>query len=188
MYKRQDGLYSWRYRPNSRNPVEDPNNATDGDLYLAWALLRAADRWNEPEWRRDGQSIGQAILRRLVVEVEGRDLDGTPAEFLVQSTAGYLAEVQPLAPRTRRNWVVLRCVLMALVTSGIAGFETIRLVLAHTFPSLKMLGLVGLVVLAAVSWTAVALGWSTDRWLRMFLWRRSLVMEEPSATLTPGAG
>jgi len=126
--------------------------------------------------------------RRLVVEVEGRDLDGTPAEFLVQSTAGYLAEVQPLAPRTRRNWVVLRCVLMALVTPGIAGFETIRLVLAHTFPSLKMLGLVGLVVLAAVSWTAVALGWSTDRWLRMFLWRRSLVMEEPSATLTPGAG
>ncbi len=70
--RRADGLYSWRYRPNSRNPVEDPNNATDGDLYLAWALLRAADRWNEPEWRRDGQSIGQAILRRLVVEVGGR--------------------------------------------------------------------------------------------------------------------
>jgi endoglucanase len=72
MLRRPDGLYAWRFRPNARNPVEDPNNATDGDLYLAWALLRAADRWNEPEWRREGQAIGQAILRRLVVEVGGR--------------------------------------------------------------------------------------------------------------------
>lgn len=70
--RRPDGLYAWRFRPNARNPVEDPNNATDGDLYLAWALLRAAERWHEPEWRREGQAIGQAILRRLVVEVGGR--------------------------------------------------------------------------------------------------------------------
>jgi len=70
--RRSDGLYSWRFRPDARIPVEDPNNATDADLYMAWALLRAADRWNEPEWRREGQAIGQAVLRRLVVEVGGR--------------------------------------------------------------------------------------------------------------------
>ena len=70
--RRPDGLYSWRFRPDARIPVEDPNNATDADLYMAWALLRAADRWNEPEWRREGQAIGQAVLRRLVVEVGGR--------------------------------------------------------------------------------------------------------------------
>lgn len=72
--RRADGLHSWRFRPTARNPVDDPNNATDGDLYIAWALLRAADRWQEPEWRRDGARIAEAILRRLVVEVGGRTI------------------------------------------------------------------------------------------------------------------
>ncbi|MGG5809984.1 glycosyl hydrolase family 8 [Falsiroseomonas sp. CW058] len=70
--RRPDGLHSWRFRPGSRNPVEDPNNATDGDLYIAWSLLRAADRWGEPEWRREGTRIGEAILQKLVLEVGGR--------------------------------------------------------------------------------------------------------------------
>ncbi|WP_439551052.1 glycosyl hydrolase family 8 [Falsiroseomonas sp.] len=70
--RRPDGLHSWRFRPDQRVRVDDPNNATDGDLYIAWALLRAADRWREPEYRRDGIAIGQAILSRLVMEVNGR--------------------------------------------------------------------------------------------------------------------
>jgi endoglucanase len=70
--RRPDGLHSWRYRPDQRVKVEDPNNATDGDLYIAWALLRAADRWSEPDWRREAQSIGNAVLTRLVVDVNGR--------------------------------------------------------------------------------------------------------------------
>jgi endo-1,4-beta-D-glucanase Y len=70
--RRADGLHAWRWRPGTSTPVEDPNNATDGDLYIAWALLRAADRWVEPEWRREGTRIAGAVLRRLVVEVGGR--------------------------------------------------------------------------------------------------------------------
>ncbi|MGK7861973.1 glycosyl hydrolase family 8 [Falsiroseomonas sp. E2-1-a4] len=70
--RRADGLYAWRYRPQAPNPVEDANNATDGDLYIAWALLRAADRWLEPAWRRDGQRMAQTILQKLVLEVDGR--------------------------------------------------------------------------------------------------------------------
>jgi endoglucanase len=80
--KRSDGLYSWRFRPGARNPIEDPNNATDGDLYIAWALLRAADRWGESAFRREGQAIAQAVLRRLVVEVGGRT-------FLLPGAAGF---------------------------------------------------------------------------------------------------
>ncbi|OYW10528.1 MAG: hypothetical protein B7Z53_00810 [Rhodospirillales bacterium 12-71-4] len=72
--RRPDGLHAWRYRPNARKPVEDTNNATDGDLYIAWALLRAAERWLEPGWRREGQRMAQAILQKLVVEVDGRTL------------------------------------------------------------------------------------------------------------------
>lgn len=70
--RRPDGLYAWRFRPQAALPVEDANNATDGDLYIAWALLRAADRWLEPAWRREGQRMAQTILQKLVLEVEGR--------------------------------------------------------------------------------------------------------------------
>lgn len=70
--RRADGLHAWRFRPGLRNPVDDPNNATDGDLYIAWSLLRAADRWGEPEWRREGTRIAETILRTLVVDVAGR--------------------------------------------------------------------------------------------------------------------
>ena len=33
-----DALYAWRYMPNAAVPVPDGNNATDGDLFIAWAL------------------------------------------------------------------------------------------------------------------------------------------------------
>jgi endoglucanase len=72
--RRADGLHAWRWRPGAANPVDDLNNATDGDLAIAWALLRAGERWVEPEWRREGTRIATAVLRRLVVEVGGRTL------------------------------------------------------------------------------------------------------------------
>jgi endoglucanase len=72
--RRADGLHAWRWRPGVANPVDDPNNATDGDLLIAWALLRASERWVEPEWRREGTRIAAAVLRRMVVEVGGRSL------------------------------------------------------------------------------------------------------------------
>ncbi|MCI0753191.1 glycosyl hydrolase family 8 [Teichococcus vastitatis] len=41
-----DDLLAWAWRPNRPVAVEDHNDATDGDLFLAWALLRAARRCN----------------------------------------------------------------------------------------------------------------------------------------------
>jgi endoglucanase len=70
--RRADGLHAWRYVPDAPNPVADPNNATDGDLYIAWALLRAAERWQEPAYRREAQVMAQAMLQKLVVEADGR--------------------------------------------------------------------------------------------------------------------
>lgn len=49
---RQDKLLAWRWRPSSgeRGAVDDMNNASDGEVLVAWALYRAADRWNEPRY------------------------------------------------------------------------------------------------------------------------------------------
>jgi endoglucanase len=30
-------LFAWRYDPRAPNPVADTNNASDGDMLIAWA-------------------------------------------------------------------------------------------------------------------------------------------------------
>jgi endoglucanase len=70
--QRNDGLFSWKWSPRLSNPVPDKNNATDGDVLIAWALTRAARRWNEPAWLDAAKRIQVAILDRLVAESQGR--------------------------------------------------------------------------------------------------------------------
>ncbi len=57
-----DRLHAWRYKPTDANPVSDLNNATDGDLFIASALARAANRWNRPDYAEQAAHIGRDIL------------------------------------------------------------------------------------------------------------------------------
>lgn len=68
------GLYAWKYDPRRPDPVSDPNNATDGDTLIAWALAQAARRWANVEWHTRSAAIRAAIRGRLVVERGGRHL------------------------------------------------------------------------------------------------------------------
>jgi endoglucanase len=65
-------LFSWRYDPNAMPHITDPNNATDGDILIAWALLRAADRWGVPAYAEASRAIRDAILKNLVKPVANR--------------------------------------------------------------------------------------------------------------------
>lgn len=64
----EDGLFSWRFDPSAATPVSDPNNATDGDLLIAWALVRAGRRWRAPAYDDAARRILAAVAARLVVE------------------------------------------------------------------------------------------------------------------------
>jgi endo-1,4-beta-D-glucanase Y len=57
-----DSLHAWRYKPGDANPVSDLNNATDGDLYIAAALARAAVRWDRPDYAAQAARLGKDIL------------------------------------------------------------------------------------------------------------------------------
>ena len=57
-----DCLHAWRYRPGDANPVSDMNNATDGDIYIAAALARAAARWHRADYAAAAAKLGRAIL------------------------------------------------------------------------------------------------------------------------------
>ena len=61
LYRRPDGLASWRWMPDSTPHVADTNNATDGDILVAWALLRASKKWNSPDYRDASRRIALAI-------------------------------------------------------------------------------------------------------------------------------
>lgn len=69
--QRSDGLFSWKWSPKTADPVPDKNNAADGDLLIAWALMRAARRWNEPRWVEPARRIQAAILDKLANDVPG---------------------------------------------------------------------------------------------------------------------
>ncbi len=67
-----DHLHAWRYRPNAAVPVDDQNNATDGDVWIAAALGRAAWRWGRPELAERGRAIAHDILHVLLREAGPR--------------------------------------------------------------------------------------------------------------------
>ena len=58
---RRDFLHSWRYSPTAITPVSDSNNATDGDILIAWGLQRAAERFERPDFARLAAKIASDI-------------------------------------------------------------------------------------------------------------------------------
>jgi endoglucanase len=68
--QRPDQLLSWRYRPCASadaSCVDDANNASDGDILVAWALLRAHDIWRDDAYRTAARALLDAIAAHLVV-------------------------------------------------------------------------------------------------------------------------
>lgn len=66
---REDGLFAWKWDPSRpENPITDPNNATDGDLLIAWALQRAGELWRNDRHVEEAKSIARAVRRSMVVE------------------------------------------------------------------------------------------------------------------------
>ncbi|MBO1075622.1 glycosyl hydrolase family 8 [Roseomonas marmotae] len=67
----QDSLHAWRYRPGAAQGFSDRNNASDGDLFIAAALLLAARRWAQPAYAGAGRAIARDVLRLLLRRVAG---------------------------------------------------------------------------------------------------------------------
>lgn len=62
----QDALFSWRYDPAKPKPVDDPNNASDGDMLIAWALMRAGEQWSERRYHERAAQIRAATASQCV--------------------------------------------------------------------------------------------------------------------------
>jgi endoglucanase len=63
-----DFLFSWEWTPQDGGRIADPNNATDGDLLLAWALHRAYAEWGDFKYQQASGQIVATLLEKLTVE------------------------------------------------------------------------------------------------------------------------
>ena len=64
---RKDKLFSWKWVPSATGgSTADPNNATDGDIFIAWALFRAGRQWNEASYLEAAREISREIRAKLL--------------------------------------------------------------------------------------------------------------------------
>lgn len=98
-----DALFAWRWQPETSPNVTDLNNATDGDVHIAWALLEAGRLWNNPLYRRMGQAIGRDLLRHCVVQVG-------PRWVLLPGAYGFRSSARVVVNLSYYNLVALRVI------------------------------------------------------------------------------
>lgn len=79
---REDALLAWKWDPGTRSVV-DPNNATDADVLVAWALLRAARRWASPDYAREAWRLLNDIRSKLI-------MDTAIGPVLLPGTSGFV--------------------------------------------------------------------------------------------------
>lgn len=70
---RADNLFAWSWgkRPNGKWGTLDYNNATDGDVLLAYALLKAAEKWPECGYKNEGRKIIESLRENIAVSLHG---------------------------------------------------------------------------------------------------------------------
>ncbi len=125
----RDALHSWRYVPSAANQVPDTNNATDGDLFIAMALSRAARRWSRPDYALTAAAITQDVLRLLVrhtgswtLLLPGVKGFETQQTFTLNPSYYAFPALQELATRTRDPlWSTVRTDGLTLMRDGRFG-------------------------------------------------------------------
>jgi endoglucanase len=62
------GLFFWKYNPVAADPIEDKNNASDGDVLIAWALLKAGQKWKDKQYLVQSDRILRSLLKYTMVD------------------------------------------------------------------------------------------------------------------------
>ncbi len=111
---RDDELIAWRWEPNARPAVADTNDASDGDLLVAWALAEAADAWGSLPYRIAGRRIAVEVGRKLLLPHSGF------GALLLPGVAGFAAEDRTDGPVVNLSyWVFPAFARLSLVAPDV---------------------------------------------------------------------
>lgn len=67
---RSDGLAAWRWEADKTPHISDTNNATDGDILIAYALALAGAKWDQPDKVQAATTMVETIGKTLLVSVD----------------------------------------------------------------------------------------------------------------------
>ncbi|WP_305983898.1 glycosyl hydrolase family 8 [Roseibium sp. MMSF_3544] len=96
---RKDRLFAWKVEHTAKGPnVADTNNATDGDLLIAWALLEAYKSWGDRENLGSAQHVLTDIAAKLVH-------DTSLGPVLLPGAEGFLADEGKVVTLNPSYWV-----------------------------------------------------------------------------------
>jgi len=62
---RPDRLAAWKWDPDTKR-ADDKNNATDGDILIAWALAEAAELWDSPNYLSAARGVTDDIIEKAI--------------------------------------------------------------------------------------------------------------------------
>lgn len=68
---RDDGLAAWRWDPNATPRITDINNASDGDLLIAYALASAGSGWNMPNYTAAARQLTRSLAKAALLKRDG---------------------------------------------------------------------------------------------------------------------
>lgn len=88
---RDDGLAVWKWDPAARPHVPDPNNASDGDILIAYALAKAGTTWKQPRYTAAAHKLAHAIGKNLFGQRDG-------AAYLLPGATGFGERDRPDGP------------------------------------------------------------------------------------------
>jgi endo-1,4-beta-D-glucanase Y len=92
--RRPDGLFSWKFAAcgTQEDCVADKNNASDGDILIAWALLRAGQDWGQADYVAAARDIAKSVSDNLIVSL-GEDTLLLPAVEGFSKDAGVVVNL-----------------------------------------------------------------------------------------------
>ncbi len=97
---RDDQLIAWRWTPGQRPPITDMNNATDGDILIAWALAEAAELWGDVSYRASARRIAVEVARKTAMF---KTVNGA---VLLPGVLGFSASDRPDGPVINLSYYV----------------------------------------------------------------------------------
>jgi endoglucanase len=99
MQRPTDALLAWDWgkRDDGTWGIKDPNNATDADQDIAYALAKAGAAWARPDYTEDAKRIINDLWAHNVVKLQKRyyltagTWDGLRADEMLHQASGYFA-------------------------------------------------------------------------------------------------
>ncbi|WP_424934495.1 glycosyl hydrolase family 8 [Amaricoccus macauensis] len=106
---RDDGLAAWKWDPNSEPRITDINNASDGEILIAYALAHAGAEWANPEYTIAAIQVAEALGQATLQITEGGPL-------LLPGVNGFTSDDRPDGPVVNLSYWVFEAfpVLAAL--------------------------------------------------------------------------